>query len=73
MEATQLENKINYLQKNKIGIDSFFCYKRKQKEFIRSNKLVLKTQQRFKSERHNVFTEEIKKIALISNNDKKMQ
>ena len=73
LEAIQLENKINYPEKNKIEIDSFFRYKRKQKEFIRKNKLVLKTQQRFKSERHNVFTEEIKKISLISNNDKRMQ
>ena len=30
-------------------------------------------QQRFKSERHNVFTEEINKIALSSNDDKRMQ
>ena len=29
-----------------------------------------KTQQRFKSERHYVFTEEINKIALSSNDDK---
>ena len=28
---------------------------------------MLKTQQRYKSERHNVFTEEINKIALSSN------
>ena len=33
---------------------------------------MLKAQQRFKSEKHNVFTEEINKIALSSNNDKKM-
>ena len=31
---------------------------------MRNNKLIVKTQQRFKSKRHNVFTEEIKKIAL---------
>ena len=29
-------------------------------------------QQRFKSERHNVFTEEINKIALSSDDDKRM-
>ena len=34
---------------------------------------MLKTQQRFKSERHNVFTEEINKIALISNYVRRMQ
>ena len=37
---------------------------------MKSNKLILKTQQRFKSERHNVVTEEINKIVLSSNNDK---
>ena len=39
------------------------------KEFIKNNKLILKTQ-RFRSEKHNVFTEEINKIALSSNDDK---
>ena len=40
---------------------------------MKNNKSILKTQQRFKSERHNVFIEEINKIALNSNNDKRMQ
>ena len=35
--------------------------------------MLLKTQQRFKSERHNVFSEEINKIALSLNDDKRMQ
>ena len=43
------------------------------KEFIRSNKSISKTQQRFKSEKHNVFTEITNKIALSSNDDKRMQ
>ena len=43
------------------------------KEFMRNNKSILKIQQRFKSERHNVFTEEINKIALSSNDNKKRQ
>ena len=34
---------------------------------------MLKTQQRFKSERHNFFAEEISKIPLFSNDDKRMQ
>ena len=43
------------------------------KQQIRNNKSILKTQQSFESERHNVFTEEIKKTALSSNDDKRMQ
>ena len=34
---------------------------------------MLKIQQWFKSERHNVFTEEINKIALSSNDGKRIQ
>ena len=66
LEAAQIENKINHLEKNRIDIDS-------RKEFMKSNRLILKTQQRFKSERNNVFAEEINKIALNSNDDKRMQ
>ena len=43
------------------------------KEFIKSNKLVLKEHWRFKSERHNVFTEEVNKIAVIAIDDKRIQ
>ena len=43
-----------------------------QKDFLKNKKLILKTQQRFKSERHNVFTEEVNKTGLSSNDDKKM-
>ena len=73
LETTQLQNKINHLEKNKTDIDSVFCYKRKHKKSISNNKLILKTQQRFKSEKHNVFTGEINKIALSSNDNKKVQ
>ena len=47
-EAAQIERKINYFRKKKIDVDS-------QNKFIKNN-LILQTQQRFKSERHNVFT-----------------
>ena len=47
--------------------------KKDQKEFIKNNKLILKTQQRFRSEKRNIFTEKINNIALISNNDKRIQ
>ena len=70
LEAAKIENKINHLEENKIDVDSL---KEDQTEFIKSNKLILKTKQRFQSQKHNVFTEEINKIALSSNDDKRIQ
>ena len=43
------------------------------KDCLLNNEIVLKSRQRFKSERHDVYTEEINKIALSSNDDKRMQ
>ena len=43
------------------------------KDCLMNNKVVLKSQKRFKSERHNVYTEEVNKIALSSNDDKRLQ
>ena len=40
---------------------------------MKNNKVILKTQQRFKIERHNIFTEEVNKIALSLYDDKRMQ
>ena len=38
-----------------------------------SNEIILKSKQRFKSERHDVYTEEVNKIALSSIDDKRLQ
>ena len=38
-----------------------------------NDKIVVKSQQRFRSDHHSVYTEEINKIALSSNDDKRMQ
>ena len=38
-----------------------------------NDKIILKSQQRFKSDHHEVYTEEINKIALNSNDDKRLQ
>ena len=38
-----------------------------------NNEIKLKPQQSFKNERHDVYTEEINKIVLSSNNDKRLQ
>ena len=43
------------------------------REFIKKNKLIPKLQQTFRSKKHNVFTEEVNKIALSANDDKKIQ
>ena len=40
------------------------------KDCLLNNEIILKSQQRFKNERHDVHTEEINKIALSSNDDK---
>ena len=53
--------KKKYLEKNEIDVDSL---KKNQKEFIKNKR---------HSEKHNVFTEEINKIALSSNDDEKIQ
>ena len=43
------------------------------KNSYKNNKIILKTQHIFRSDEHNVFTEEINKTALGSNDDKRMQ
>ena len=37
-----------------------------------NDKIILKSQQRFKSDFHNVYTEQINKISLSSNDDKRL-
>ena len=43
------------------------------KDCLFKNEIVLKSQQRLKSEAHCVYTEEANKIALSSNDDKRLQ
>ena len=44
-----------------------------EEDCLLNNQIVLKSQQRFKNERHVAYTEEINKIALSSNDDKRLQ
>ena len=62
MEAYQFENKIKHLEKKKNDLDSL---KKNHKKFIKNKKSILKIQQKFKSE-------EINKIVLNSNDDKRI-
>ena len=43
------------------------------KDCLFNNKIVLKSRQRFKSYCHDVYTEQINKIALSGNADKRLQ
>ena len=65
-EVNQLENEINHLENNKLDTNSL---KENYKEFIGNNELILKLQKRLRSKKHNVFTEEVNKIALKANGD----
>ena len=70
LKATQLENKTNQIKNNNFNTESL---RENHNEVIKNNKLILKTQPRFKSEMHNVFTEEIYKTQLSSNDDKRIE
>ena len=43
------------------------------KNCLMNNKVILKSQQRFKNELHNAYTEEVNKNALSSNDDNRLQ
>ena len=43
------------------------------KDCLFNDKIILKSQQRFKSDHHKVYTEEVNKIALSSDDDKRLQ
>ena len=62
--------KINHLEKNKLDVDSL---RGNHKESITSDKFILKPQQTFRSEKLNVFAEEVNKIATSANNNERIQ
>ena len=43
------------------------------KDWLFHNKTILKSQLRIKSDHHDVYTEKVNKIALSSNDDKRLQ
>ena len=42
-------------------------------DYLFNNEVIIKSQQRFRSDHHRVHTEEVNKIALSSNDDKRLQ
>ena len=64
LEPTQVEN--HSTRKNKVDVDSL---RKNNKEFLKSNKLILKSKQIFRIEKYDVFTEKVNKIAMSANDD----
>ena len=60
---------MKYLEINKYAEDSL----RNKKESLKNNVLILKSQQRYRSQKYNVFTEGVNKTVLGANNDKIIQ
>ena len=61
---------MNHFKKKTTDVDGL---KEGHKELIKNIKLILKTQERSRIEKHNIYTEEINEIALSSNDDKTIQ
>ena len=43
------------------------------KDCLFNSKTIIKSQQRFRRDHHNVYTEEVNKIAISSNDDKRLE
>ena len=55
-----------YVIKQRLKFDDY-------KDRLLNNEIMLKSQQRVNSEAHNIYTEQLNKIALISTYDKRLQ
>ena len=55
-----------YVTKRRIMFENY-------KDCLFNHKIILEPQQRFKSDCHDVYTEQVNKIALTSNDDKRSQ
>ena len=64
---------IKRLKEQKKGVTKPRLIFNDYKDCLLNNEIILKSQQRFKSERHDAYTEKINKIALSSNDVKRLQ
>ena len=66
IESTKMNRiestKMKYLEKNGTNIDTIDSVKKNHKDLLKNNRMLVKTQQRFKSKRHKVFTEDCFKL-----------
>ena len=69
----------DYCKDNKKAKGAKKCVIKRRLKFndykycLLNSEIILKSQQRFRSERHDVYTEEVNKIVLSSNDDKRLQ
>ena len=79
MKIKKRQNTQKNVIKRKLKFEGYkHCFKATQlkgnhKEFIKNNKLVLKSELRFRRERINVLTEKVDKITLSANDGKRIQ
>ena len=59
-------------QRNKKVCDKTYTYLN-YKDSLFNDEIILQSQQRFKSDYHKVYTEEVNKVALSSNDDMRLQ
>ena len=67
------DSKHKKAQGKKKGVIKRRLIVKNYKDCLFNNKSILKSQQRFKSDCDNVYSEQINKIALSSNDDKRLQ
>ena len=70
LEGSRLKNKVNQPEQNTADVDFLG---ESHEEFIKNKKLILKSQQILKIEKHNVFTDEVNKIVWSAKDDKRKQ
>ena len=69
LETNQHGKEINYLEKSKFVVNSL---RKNHKDFMKNNRLMLKSKQRVWSKKSKEFTEDIKKIALSISDEKRI-
>ena len=66
MKRKKLKEQKKCIIKRRIKFEDY-------KDSLFNNNTILRSQLRFKSDLHNVYTEEVNKIAISSNDDKRLQ
>ena len=68
-----MENHIIEAKGTKMSVIKRELMVENYKDSLFKDKIILKSQQRFRSDHHRVYTEEVNKIVLSSNDDKRLQ